>query len=79
VAPDILGYVSSMTIENPYTSIPGVPLGSGSTLNGLERSKLLRNVRVRIGDVREAGKSGKIALAAEGEGVVRCKKGRKFV
>jgi hypothetical protein len=38
--PDILGYVSSMTIENPYINIPGVKPGSASHLDGLERTRL---------------------------------------
>jgi hypothetical protein len=46
--PDILGYVSSLTIESPYIPIRGVPPGSGSALDGLERSKRLREMKVQL-------------------------------
>jgi hypothetical protein len=36
-------------------------------------------MRVRIGDVQAGEKFGKIALESEGEDVVRCRKGRKFI
>jgi hypothetical protein len=47
-APDILGYVSTLTRDNPYT--PTVPEG-GNNLSGLERARLLSDLPVQIGDV----------------------------
>jgi hypothetical protein len=44
--PEILGYVSAMTIDNPDISIPGVELGSASSLDGLQRTQLLKDLRV---------------------------------
>jgi len=56
--PDILGFVSSMTRDNQYTPLhPG-----GSTLDGLERARLLRNVPVRLEDVNWSEDIGRIAL-----------------
>ena len=43
LAPDILGYVSSLTLDNPYLDLPN----SGSVLPGIERSRLLKTSRSR--------------------------------
>jgi hypothetical protein len=53
--PDVLRYVSSMTIANAHfrTLPPG-----GTTLDGAERARLLRDVRVRLGDIRGADGGG---------------------
>ncbi|KAJ9666245.1 hypothetical protein H2201_003679 [Coniosporium apollinis] len=48
LAPNLLGYVSSQTRDNLY--IPLVP--GGSSMDGLERTRMLRHLPVRIGDVR---------------------------
>jgi hypothetical protein len=47
--PDVLRYVSSMTVANAHfrTLPPG-----GTTLDGAQRARLLRDVRVRLGDIR---------------------------
>ncbi|KAF2706129.1 hypothetical protein K504DRAFT_470984 [Pleomassaria siparia CBS 279.74] len=66
LAPDIIGYASSLTLTNPYT--PG-PTG-GTTLNGLERSKLLSDMPVRIGDVRPGDRVGVVAFARADLGLV---------
>lgn len=78
-SPDIFGYVSSLTIENPHLRIPGVEPGCGSTLDGLERTRLLKDIIVRIGDVRSGEKFGKLALARYGEGVEEVKRGRRYI
>ncbi|OAL23163.1 hypothetical protein AYO20_11031 [Fonsecaea nubica] len=60
LAPDIFGYVSSLTRDNPHVALPD----NGTTLNGLERARLLRNVRVKIGDVSPPDEpSGRVGLA----------------
>ena len=47
-SPDILGYVSSMTRDNPnFEQIP-----HGDKLNGLERAKALKHLKVQIVDVK---------------------------
>lgn len=77
--PDIFGYISTLTFDNPHFPIPGVEAGSGSTLDGLERTRLLRDVKVRIGEVRKGEEFGKLALAKAGEGVEGVKRRRKYI
>jgi hypothetical protein len=77
--PDIMGYVSSMAIENPYLPIPGEHPGARSVLDGLERAKVLGDMKVKIGDVRSGEEVGKIAFAAKGNGVVTYEKGRNVI
>lgn len=48
VIPDILCACSSLTRDNPFVRVPR----GGSTLNGFERSRLLKDMRVRLGDVK---------------------------
>lgn len=59
-APDIIGYASSLTMLNPYVPTPT----GGTTLHGLERTALLHDMPVRIGDVCPDEPVGAIALAA---------------
>lgn len=47
LAPDIFGFVSSLTRDNPHLGLPP----TGSSLSGLERARLLRDVKIRIGDL----------------------------
>lgn len=49
-APDVVGYVSSLTRDNPYVASI-VPAG-GSTLDGFDRARLLKNVRIKLADAR---------------------------
>jgi hypothetical protein len=64
LAPDILGYVSSHTFLNPYLPVPT----GGTTLNGLERTALLKGTRVRIGDVCANSPIGAIAIGSADSG-----------
>ena len=56
--PRVLGYVSSMTRDNPYINPPP----GGCTLDGLERTRLLNDMRVQIRDVALQNDVGHIAL-----------------
>lgn len=56
--PDIFGFVSSLTRDNPYIHLPD----GGSSLDGEERARLLKDLKVQLGDVREEDKVGYIAL-----------------
>jgi hypothetical protein len=47
LAPDIFGYVSSFTRENPHFNLP---TENWSTLSGVERAKLLGGVKIKIGE-----------------------------
>jgi hypothetical protein len=77
--PDIFGYLSSSMIENPYVPISGVQLGSGSTLGGLQRSKLLRKMKLQLRDIQENEEFGKLALTNQVRKVSWRRKDRKFV
>ncbi|KAF2790314.1 hypothetical protein K505DRAFT_251467 [Melanomma pulvis-pyrius CBS 109.77] len=59
LAPDIIGYASSLTLLNPYTPTPT----GGTTLHGLERAALLYDMPVKIGDVCAGEPVGAIAMA----------------
>ncbi|KAH8732326.1 hypothetical protein GQ44DRAFT_669581 [Phaeosphaeriaceae sp. PMI808] len=56
--PDILGFVSVSARDNPYFKRHVT-----SYLSGLETARALRDVRVRVGDVKSEEKVGHIALA----------------
>jgi hypothetical protein len=56
--PDILGFVSVSARDNPYFKRHAT-----SYLSGLETARALRDVRVRIGDVKSEENIGHIALA----------------
>lgn len=59
-APDFSLNVSSLTRDNPYIRLPA----GGSTLDSLDRGRLLQNVRIRMGDVRPDDPVGYIAIAS---------------
>lgn len=60
VAPDILGYVSTMTRDNPYCE---VEVGDyDGMLDGLERARLLKDVRLQIKDAKWWEETGHVAL-----------------
>ena len=63
-APNVLGFVSSLTRDSPYLA-PIVPPG-GSMLDGAERARVLGDVRVRLVDVKPEEPVGRIAFAAVG-------------
>jgi hypothetical protein len=66
LAPDIFGFVSSLTRENPHFALD---TGDGSHLSGLDRARLLGNVKVKIGDVAGDGETvGRIGLSQYVEG-----------
>lgn len=59
LAPDILGYVSSFTRDNPFATC-----SEASYLNGLQRAKALNEMKVLVGDVQPGSESGYAAVAA---------------
>lgn len=63
LAPDILGSVSSHTRDNSHMWIPT----GGSALGGLERTRLLFDMRVRLQDVKAEEAVGHISLASYDE------------
>jgi hypothetical protein len=72
LAPDILGYVSSFTRDNPYLGVSGA-----SHLDGLERARALQALHVTIGDVNVGSDVGHIALTAS-ENVQRLRKQKLY-
>ena len=73
--PKILGYVSTITRDNPYISLPS----EGCTLKGLERVKLLKGLRIKLQDVAPDNVVGHIAFgSAEVLGMGKLKMGRLY-
>ncbi|KAK1909158.1 hypothetical protein P3342_011236 [Pyrenophora teres f. teres] len=60
LGPEMFGFVTSMTYENPWLKIPQ----GGTMLDAMERARLLKDVEVHIADVRGDDNVGHIALAA---------------
>ena len=61
-APNILGYVSTLTRDNPYAAVPA----GGDALSGADRARYLANAQVRIADVRSNEGIGHIAFCTVG-------------
>jgi hypothetical protein len=80
LAPDIFGYVSSLTRDNPHLNLPD----GGSTMSGMERSRMLKSLRVKIADVQDDNGVGKVGLryagpAAENVQMAHLKPNRQYV
>lgn len=58
-APDMMGYVSSFTYNNPYMSVPS----GGDSLGAMEKARLLRDVKVKIGDAEVDSEVGHVVFA----------------
>ncbi|KAI4721751.1 hypothetical protein E4T48_01959 [Aureobasidium sp. EXF-10727] len=58
-APDMMGYVASFTYNNPYMIVPP----GGESLGAMERARLLRDVKVKIGDARVDDEVGHVVFA----------------
>ncbi|KAF4955468.1 hypothetical protein FSARC_11835 [Fusarium sarcochroum] len=56
--PDILGFASSLTRENPFVDV----LPGGTTIDGSERARLLGHLKVQLSDIRPDEGAGYIAL-----------------
>ena len=73
--PNILGYVSTMTRDNPYIDLPS----GGCTLDGLERARLLKDLKVKMQDVASEDAVGHIAFgSAEAFGTGKLLPGRLY-
>lgn len=60
-APDIFGYVSSLTRDNALLDVPG-----GSALGGIDRTRMMKHVKVKLGEVPTATGVGKVTLTYVG-------------
>lgn len=73
LGPEMFGFVTSMTYENPWIKVPD----GGTTLDAMERARLLKDVDVYIADVRGDKEVGHIALAA-GVPIRKLERGRLY-
>ncbi|USP82666.1 uncharacterized protein yc1106_09940 [Curvularia clavata] len=74
LGPEMFGFVTSMTYENPYLNVPR----GGTTLDAMERARLLKDLEVYIGDVCGDKDVGHIALAA-GTPMRKLNRGRLYL
>lgn len=74
LSPEMFGFVTSMTYENPWVKIPH----GGTTLDAMERARLLKDVEVHVADVRGEEDVGHIAFAA-GVPLRKLERGRLYV
>ena len=74
--PDFLLNVSTMTRDNPWVAVPS----TGSNLDSSERSRYLKDMRVRFGDVAPQNDVGHLAVSSIGHGfqVAKARKGRLY-
>jgi hypothetical protein len=63
IVPDIFGYVSSMTRDNPHMPLPE----GGSTMSGVDRAIALRDINVKLTDLHTNSDVGRIVLTTVGE------------
>ena len=75
--PDILDDFSSFTRDNPYVTA-NVPLG-GSNMDGIDRTRYLKDVRVKLGDVALEADVGHIAIGTlDTQNIATLKRGRLY-
>jgi hypothetical protein len=78
LAPDIFGYVSSLTRDNHMINLPE----GGSTLNGIDRARMLKGVKVKIADIGGNDGLGRVGLAMKNssqENVAELRKGKQYM
>jgi hypothetical protein len=74
LAPDILGYASSVARNNRYLHLPPTT----SDMRGSERIKIIGDTEVMMQDVKANANVGKIALGNKHENAHRLKPGRVY-
>ncbi|CAG7562552.1 unnamed protein product [Fusarium equiseti] len=60
VGPEVLGFASSLTRDNPYVPVPP----GNSAVGGAERARLFRDLRLQIADLELGEENGYIAVHA---------------
>ncbi|EHL02243.1 hypothetical protein M7I_1837 [Glarea lozoyensis 74030] len=60
IVPDYLGYVSSLAKESQYIRMPDV----GVNMDGIDKARLVKDVKVKLGDVSEQPVTG------DGQGMI---------
>ncbi|KAI5356627.1 hypothetical protein Slin15195_G051400 [Septoria linicola] len=71
LAPDVFGYVSSLTRDNPNIQLTD----GGSVLPGMERARKLKNVRVQFAITKQEGGVGIVGLTVAEDGARKLQKG----
>ena len=74
LVPDVLGSVSSLTRDNPYTPVPG----NGSTLAGTDFARHVMHMPVRFVDVQPDQLIGKIVMSTCLDDSQRLRSGRLY-
>ena len=73
--PEILMNFSSLaTRDNPYLRLPA----TGTYLDAADRSRYLKDLRIRFGDVEEGDETGRLAIGRAGGEVASLRKGRQY-
>ena len=73
--PEILMNFSSLaTRDNPYLRLPA----TGTYLDAAERSRYLKDLRIRFGDVEDGDETGRLAIGRAGGEVASLRKGRQY-
>ncbi|OMP86674.1 hypothetical protein BK809_0003846 [Diplodia seriata] len=72
-APDFLGSISALTRDSPFVDAPP----GGSTMDGTDRARLLKDKWVRIQDVKPDEEVGRIAFS-DGKGPGGLRIGRRY-
>ena len=58
IIPDFLGFVSSLTRENPHVPVDDI----AGVMGGVQRSRLLESIALRLGDVTPGDDLGTLAV-----------------
>jgi hypothetical protein len=74
IAPDILGFASSVARHSKYVKLPHVD----GTMSGGERAKMLGDVRVMMQDLKPDAEIGKIVLGTVNESAHRLRPGKLY-
>jgi hypothetical protein len=78
-APDFLGFASSVARDNPYVAADG----GNSAMDGLELTRALGDLRIRLADVSEENEYGHLAVSSlapgQGPGSMSLRKGRLYL
>jgi len=74
VAPDVLGYVSTVARNSKYLQLPK----TNSAMNGGERARVLGGTKVMMQDVKAKADVGRIALGLKHENAEPLKPGRLY-
>ncbi|USP79247.1 hypothetical protein yc1106_06521 [Curvularia clavata] len=62
--PDVLGYVSTVTRNNPYTNLPS----AATALEGTKRTHALQDMKIQLTDVRPYDEIGYLAIRTIADG-----------